>query len=115
MKIRLEREKEISFKEHQIQSIEYQKKLQEQLQEAAHKVNMPDPPKMIRTKFRKPTNMWWISVKLKSHFSDESVLRASGIQWGSEIRTSLDQKEVGLHMVQISNVILNLEAQPFKI
>ncbi len=40
MKIRLEREKETSFKEHQIQSIEYQKKLQEQLQEASRKVTL---------------------------------------------------------------------------
>jgi hypothetical protein len=38
LKIRLEREKETAFKDHQIQSIEYQKKLQEQLQEAVQKV-----------------------------------------------------------------------------
>ena len=38
LKIRLEREKETSFKELQKQSIEYQKKLQEQLQEAVQKV-----------------------------------------------------------------------------
>ena len=38
LKIRLEREKETSFKELKKQSIEYQKKLQEQLQEAVQKV-----------------------------------------------------------------------------
>jgi len=42
LKIRLEREKETSFKELQKQSIEYQKKLQEQLQESVQKVNSCD-------------------------------------------------------------------------
>ena len=39
LKIRLEREKETSFKEHQVQSIEYQKKLQEQLGEKEKQVD----------------------------------------------------------------------------
>jgi hypothetical protein len=38
MKMRLEREKETSFKEHQAQSIEYQKRLQEQLEDSVQKV-----------------------------------------------------------------------------